>query len=381
VTGASTPRVRAPRVLQVCGVGDGGAAEHVLRLSEGLTARGWEVHVSCPPSWLEGAARGVGLRVHSRRYPRRPAPLTDLAAATGLFRLMRLHEYDIVHLHSSKAGAIGRLAARLAGRHSVYTPHAWAFLMDGHRAARTLWTTIERVGTVLGDAIICVSEAERRTGEGAGVLRRSAVIAVIPNGVAIPIAARTARDGDRLVVGTIARLCRQKGVDVLVDAVPRVVSEVPGTRFVIVGDGPWARRLHEQSARLGVSDAIEFRTDLIGEAGTLLDTFDVFVLPSRWEGMPLALLEACAAGLPCIASDVGGVTEILTDEVTGRVVRPGDPAALAAALVRVLSNRDLRADWGSAAREHVRLALGLERMVDATEQLYLETALAEELRA
>jgi glycosyltransferase involved in cell wall biosynthesis len=367
-----------PSVLQVCGAPDGGAAEHVLRLSSGLAARGWQVRVCGPPGWLSREASAAGFDVIDLDFTRAPHPRRDLAVLAGLVGEVRRNSYDIVHLHSSKAGALGRLAARTARVPSVYTPHAWPFLMDAGGGSRTVWRTIERLGARLGAAVICVSEAEHLAGLRARSLGRGAV-AVIPNGVEIPPAAVQVREDGHLVVGTIARLTRQKGLDVLLASAALVLESRPHTRFVIVGDGPDRGRLREQAAALGIGHAVEVRQDLVGRGRDVLPEFDVFALASRWEGMPIALLEAGAAGLPCVATDVGGVTEILHDGVSGRVVPPEDPEALAGALHENLASAATRRVRGAALRRRIGERFGLDAMVGAIEVLYLEVALGREL--
>jgi glycosyltransferase involved in cell wall biosynthesis len=236
----------------------------------------------------------------------------------------------------------------------------------------------ERVGAQLSDAIICVSHDERAAGARAAALGR-AIVEVIPNGVAVPERPVPVRDSPTPVIGTIARLSRQKGIDILIDALPGILEHWPAARCVVVGTGPLEEQLRERAVRRGVSASITFRLDLVGTARTALDDFDLFVLPSRWEGMPIALLEAAAAGLPCIATDVGGIREILRDGVSGRVVGTS-PAAIAEAAVDALGAPATRERWGAAARAHVSEAFPLERMVAATEALYLRAALADDLR-
>jgi glycosyltransferase involved in cell wall biosynthesis len=302
--------------------------------------------------------------------------VSDLRATVALIRAIRNERPDVVHLHSSKAGALGRVAARLAGAPSIYTPHAWAFLMDGSAAQRRLWVELERMGSWLGDTIICVSADELESGRRVGVL--GSRVAMIPNGVRP--APRGPERGSGTVVGCVARLAHQKGIDVLLDAAPAVLKHVPDARFMVIGDGPLEVVLRRRAAELGVADRVRFRTDLVGDARSVLSAIDVFVLPSRWEGMPIALLEAAAAGLPCIASRVGGVEEVLEDGVSGIVVTPERAAELATAVVQLLRDSFLRRRMGRAARERVSVRFGVDRMVRDTELVYLETALAKEFR-
>jgi glycosyltransferase involved in cell wall biosynthesis len=189
-------------------------------------------------------------------------------------------------------------------------------------------------------------------------------VEVIYNGVEdFRVERRPAPNGP--VIGTIARHTDQKGLDVLMRAVP----DVPGARFVLVGDGPDRATLEALAHELGVADRVEFagwsedsRRDLGG--------FDVFVLPSRYEGLPLALVDSMLAGLPVVASRVGSIPEAITDGEQGLLVPPEDPAALAAALRRVAEDEPLRQRLGSAARSKAVGRFTADAMARRYEQLY-----------
>ncbi|WP_308800513.1 glycosyltransferase, partial [Streptomyces sp. NEAU-H3] len=226
---------------------------------------------------------------------------------------------DLLHLHSAKAGLAARLAVRGA-LPTVFQPHAWSFEAAGGPvgAFARHW---ERYGARWADRLLCVSEAERRTGEQAGVRGE---FAVLPNGVDLtafrPEGGRYAYgDGAPLVV-CVGRLCRQKGQDVLLRAWPAVREAVPGARLVLVGDGPDEAALRQQAGA-----GVEF-------AGTARDcarwyrAADLVALPSRWEGMALAPLEAMACGRALVLTDTGGARESLP-RATRRAHRRAHPPA------------------------------------------------------
>jgi len=369
-----TPAAAPPRnglgVLQVCGVSDGGAAEHVLQLSAGLVERGWNVQLCCPEDgWLARAAAGVVDRVWPAAFVRPPHPVADTRSLRAISAAIRGMRPDVAHLHSSKAGVLGRIAARRHGVTTTFTPHAWSFLGASRGPERELWIRTERAFAGSAAGIVCVSEHERQRGVDAGVLGPDDGV-VIPNGVAVPEydagAPRTAP-----VIGTLARLSRQKGIDVLLEAIAIVAAERPDVRLVIAGGGPLEGELREQAARLGLGGVVDFM-GWVDDARRLLPDFDIFVLPSRWEGMPIALLEARAAGLAAVATDVGGAHEVIRDGRDGWVVPPEDPVALAAALLDLVNDPARREEWGRAARAHTRAENSLDEMVRRTELLYLE---------
>ncbi|MBW5487125.1 glycosyltransferase, partial [Streptomyces bambusae] len=296
-------------------------------------------------------------------------------------RLVRRVRPALLHAHSAKAGLAGRLAVR-GSLPTVFQPHAWSFdAVGGTTGALALrW---ERYGARWADRVLCVSEAERRAGEAAGIAARWAVVrngvdlghfrpggpdpdhdkALARAGLPLPAAFR----GDGPLAVCVGRLCQQKGQDILLGAWPQVRATVPGARLALVGDGPDTERLR-RSAPPGVLFA--------GAAADIrpwLRAADLVVLPSRWEGMALAPLEAMACGRPVLVSDVSGARESLPPG-HGRhcLVRPEDPAALAGALGRLLPAPRLLAELGEQAGQYVRTEFDVRRTTDAVTGLYQE---------
>jgi glycosyltransferase involved in cell wall biosynthesis len=270
-----------------------------------------------------------------------------------------------VNAHGPEAGLAARLAVhcRLP---TVYQPHAWSFeAADGVVAQLALdW---ERFGARWATRVLCVSEAERRTGERRGI---AASWRVIPNGVdtgRFRPDGDSARSGAGPLVVCVGRLCRQKGQDVLLAAWPEVVRRVAGARLVLVGDGPDARRL-----RSGAPASVEF-AGAAPEAAPWYRAADVVVLPSRWEGMALAPLEAMACARPVVVTDVDGARESLPPgHLPFCLVPPEDPGALARALTSLLRDEPLRTVLGAQGRTHVLAAHDLRRATDAVTDVYRE---------
>ncbi|MGW5425051.1 glycosyltransferase [Streptomyces sp. NPDC003943] len=357
--------------------GDGGVARVVTDLVRGQLAAGLRVAVACPPGTeLAAAVRAEGADAYDWTAGRDPGPRL-LRETRDLARLIRTVAPALVHAHSAKAGLCARLALR--GRvPTVYQPHAWSFeAVTGATAALALrW---ERWAAARWTArVVCVSEAERRRGESAGV---RASWSLIHNGVdthrfaPTPAAARPAGadDGAGTVAGPlvvcVGRLCRQKGQDVLLGAWPGVLAAVPDARLVFVGDGPDAERL-----RAGAGASVRF-VGAVADTASWYRAADVVVLPSRWEGMALAPLEAMASGRPVLVTDVDGARESLPPGHEAQcLVPPEDPAALAAALRRLLGRPGLRHSLGREAREHVLSRFDVRRTGAAVAELYRELA-------
>ncbi|MGW0120097.1 glycosyltransferase [Streptomyces sp. NPDC003327] len=352
-------------VLHAVQPGDGGVARVVVDLVRAQRADGLRVCVACPPGTeLSAAVRAEGADVHDWRAGRDPGPAL-LRETRDLARLVRALRPGIVHAHSAKAGLCARLAVR--GRvPTVYQPHAWSFeAVEGTTAA--LARAWERFGARWADRVLCVSEAERRTGEAAGV---RAHWTVVHNGVDV---ARFASDGPpgnpAPTVVCVGRLCRQKGQDVLLAAWPGVLADIPTARLVLVGDGPDGERL-----RAAAGPSVRF-TGAVADTAPWYRAADVVVLPSRWEGMALAPLEAMAAGRPVVVGDVDGARESLPPGHEAHCLVPSeDPAALAAALRRLLGRPELRERLGREAHEHVLSRFDVRRTGAAVAGVYRELA-------
>ncbi|MFF4171227.1 glycosyltransferase [Streptomyces sp. NPDC001744] len=352
-------------VLHAVQPGDGGVARVVADLVRAQRAAGLRVAVACPPgTGLSAAVRAEGAEVHDWRARRAPGP--SLVRETwDLARLIRTVRPALVHAHSAKAGLCARLAVR--GRvPTVYQPHAWSFAAVGGTTA-ALARRWERFGARWTHRVLCVSEAERRTGEAAGV---EADWSVVHNGVDVDrfAGAGPSRNPAPTVV-CVGRLCRQKGQDVLLAAWPAVLAEVPTARLVLVGDGPDGEAL-----RTAAGPSVRF-TGAVGDTAPWYRAADVVVLPSRWEGMALAPLEAMASGRPVVVSDVDGARESLPpDHEPLCLVPPEDPAALAAALGRLLGRPELRRRLGREAQAHVLSSFDVRRTGAAVADVYRELA-------
>jgi glycosyltransferase involved in cell wall biosynthesis len=279
---------------------------------------------------------------------------------------MRRERPDIVHANSSKAGVLGRMAAVLARVPiRVFTVHGWAFkAYSGLPSA--LYRSADRLMARATTITICVTETERAAGLAARTCSGERTV-VIPNAVDVDAAPCARHDGDPPRIVTVGRLARPKDPLTLVRALARVHDHP--FYALIVGAGPDRPVVEAEIRRLGLERAVELcgpRRDV----PDLLSRSDLFALASRSEGGPLSVLEAMAAGLPVVASDVGGVRELVVDGATGTLVPAGDPDALAAALELLLADPELRRRLGAAGRERVRERFDLSALRRAHLELY-----------
>lgn len=376
---------RRIRLLHVLEATEGGTRTHlrdlVLRADRDRFAVDVAVSLRRDPSFADDLARfrAAGVGVYRCDMVRQPHPAADLAALRWLRRLIRAGGYDIVHAHSSKAGFLGRLAARLDGVSvRLYTPNAFHFLNpEVGRLERAMTVRLERLAAGWGTHLIAVSEGEREAAVRFGVTTLDR-ITVIPNGIDL---ARLDAEGDgtgRAVMGvgdeafvvlTIGRRATQKGDRHLLEAWPNVLRSRPEAVLVLVGDGPLLGTLRARAEALGISASLRWLSRQ-SNVGRLYQAADAYVLPSLYEGCPYSVMEAMACGLPVVATQVEGSRDLLDDGRTGLLVPPADSGALAAAMTRIATDAPLCERLGAAAREEARREFGVATMVSRTEALY-----------
>lgn len=351
-------------------------AENVAQLALALPAHGWQPIVAGPlESTIYDRLGAASVEVHRLPYSRGfGEPLADLKALGGLRPLLAEGRFDLVHAHSSKAGAIARLALR-ERTPTVYSPHCFAFIGDVGRAQSAVARTVERALVRWTSAIDCVCEDERREALGAGIGPAS-LLHTVYNGVdecpadvaADPALAAMREKGP--VIGAIAVLRRQKRLDLLISAAPRILAARADVSVVVVGTGPELANLSAHAASLGLDREPRFRMLPFAESSwRFLKALDLFVLPSEWEAFPIGLLEALACGVPQVATDVGGNAEAVLDGVTGRIVAP-DAGQIAGAAIELLGDPERLRQMGAASRARRDELFTIERMVAATAAVY-----------
>ena len=317
--------------------------------------------------------------MHIVDMTRRIAPFGDAFAFAAILRHLRAHRYEVVHTHSAKAGFLGRMAARLAHvPWIVHTPHGYPFEMDVPRPFKLLYFVLEKFCSRFTDRTICVCPHEARTAAERGLVA-PANVAVIENGLrAVPNALgadggesqrELARSPGDLCVGTVGRFSRQKGHRYLIEAARTVVSRFPRVRFFLAGEGELQKKLERKIRRLGLGSYFRMPGQL-RDVGRLYETLDVYVSSSLWEGLPYTVLEAMQAGKPVVATAVGGVPDIITNEETGLLVPPRDASALAEKICQLLADPDTRRRLGTAATGTVHERYGAETMVRRIEDVY-----------
>lgn len=374
------------RILQVIRPAEGGMKGHLLTLAGGLINRGYLVEVACPgDSSLAAELREMGLRVHpiSLVGPLSPGP--DLICVLELRNIFRHGQYDIIHFHGAKAGMVGRIATALTGcLNTVVTVHNFIVYEEVPWPKKILFRYGEQFLSRVTNRIITVSKALRDD----LVLNykiRPEKITPIYNGIDTLRFQQTQHSESArailgispsaVAVGTVARMASQKGLNYLVEAFARMYRagqvSPDDTAFVIAGDGPLRPQLEKQADDLGIRDKIIF-PGFVDDMPLFLACLDVFVVPSVAEGLSISTIEAMAAGLPVVASRVGGLPELVRTEETGFLVEPRNPTELAEAIFRLLTDSETRKQMGINGRKLAIQQFNTENMIEQTCALYNE---------
>ncbi|MBX9455788.1 MAG: glycosyltransferase family 4 protein [Rhizobium sp.] len=371
---------RPLNILQVLEPSGGGSGRHFVDLCGGLVRRGHRVTAIYSPrraeprfvAELKALPLYAILPVAMRRAPS-PA---DFRAWRDVRAIARSHgPFDIIHGHSSKAGALTRLHLPGTGPRRIYTPHAFR-TMDPTlgKFGRVLYGQIEGLfGRFLSDAVICVSDDERRHAlDQLGIPEH--LLTTVVNGVAPPplddrdaVRARLGLRQDSFVFGFVGRLSPQKAPERLVEAFRRVASQNADVELVMIGFGELESDVKIQIMQAHLSERVHLGSEISGAVA--MQAFDALVMPSRYEAMSYVMLEAAAAGLPMVLTDVGGGATVVDNGVNGLVVpNSDDPTELTAAMIAISSPQRMAA-MRQAAR-HVANRFTVDRMVSATEAVY-----------
>ncbi len=367
-----------------------GVRRHIEALTLGLDAREFQQVVGCPlvrhnaygdVGFVE-TMRRAGVPVVPIAMQRPIRPRQDALALAQMVRLLRQNRFDLIHTHSSKAGFLGRLAARISGqRPAIYTPHGLFFLGLPPSRKRRFYIALERFAARLGGVVIAVSADEH-----AALLKfriaPAEKLVLIENGVMLPrlpagynrqqVRAELGQHTSGPLIGTLARLADQKHPLLFLEAAAQVYQQRPDVRFVWCGSGELLDMARQRASELGIAEVCLF-TGHREDTASILGALDVFWLTSRYEGLPSALLEALALRLPAVTTSVVGTREVLTGGA-GILVPPDDAPALAQATLALVQDAVQMAHLGELAARRFAAIGTADRLIARTGRLYQRVA-------
>lgn len=353
----------------------GGVQQQILNLLKTYNREVFNPIFCClgPKEEIGKEIEGIGIDcipLNRSRYNR-----FSLGIVLDLHRLMKKKQIHIVRTHRYRSNFYGRIAAFLAG-----VPTIIASVHDNYRTdKRPERRIINRMLSHITDKIVAVSEEVKKDIIRYDKIEPSKVV-VLPNGIDVErfnpkgnfadIRKEFSIKQGAIVVGFIGRIVPAKGLQYLIDSIPYVNEEFKNIKLLIIGEGSIVARLHEQAKEKKVYDSIIF-TGRRRDIPDILSCIDVFVMPSIAEGLPNALLEAMAMGKPIVATEVGGIPEVMKNGVNGLLVPPRDPSALATAMKGLIGNDRLAAQMGDAARDLVLDKFSMRAIAQKWQTLYL----------
>ncbi len=356
-------------------------SDHIER----LLSEGYEVDAVCGPDDSTSFVEDLGIRVVRIPFVREPSPLADLKTTRALWSLFRSRRYDIVHSHTPKAGLLSPLAGRLAGTPVVlHTVHGLLFHDRSRPTEKVLGAVCEFWTARFAHRLLSQSREDIKVAARVH-LKSSDLVDYIGNGIDIrrfhPDVALGARDRLRaelgvrpgeVVVGMVGRLVQEKGFLEFVEAMRGVMAERPNVRTLIIG--PTEKDQSDGLDPVALTATLDpSRTTWLGHRNDIAELYtamDIFALPSYREGVPRALMEASAMGLPLVASNIRGCREVVRDGQTGLLVEPRQVQPLKAAILRLVDDEALRAKMGQAGRAHIAREFDAELVLDRLAAYY-----------
>ncbi|MDP2209678.1 MAG: glycosyltransferase family 4 protein [Bacteroidota bacterium] len=357
----------------------GGGQNHVLLLAGGIDKNKFDVIVACEPKgYLVDELHKINIQTVSIILKNHFNPLTLLK----MIELLKNVKPDVLHTHGGTPGFWGRVASKFYKVPAVvHTFHGIHYLTKPMNMKKWIFKMIDRYLKIFTDYTICVAEADLKKGLKSKVMNADAS-GVVRNGIDIKYFERKAiwREGrellnipaDATVVGTIGRLHEQKGYEYLIDAAKHLIEENKSMCFLIVGEGELRANLERQVSSLHIRDNVIFagaRTDI----PKIMTLFDLFVLPSLWEGLPLVLLEAMVSRVPIVASAVDGVMEIIEHNQEGILIPPKNSQAIKNGINILLNDKEFATNLTINAYKKVTADFSSQKMVSDIEDIYINT--------
>ncbi len=381
---------RRLRVLEVLEATVGGTRRHLISILAGIDRDHFDLEVAAPgvrqgnvtDDSFQSDVRDLAIPFHLVNLRRDIHPWVDLRASVSLYRLLRQGSYDVVHLHSSKAGFVGRFAARGAGIPTVYTPNGFYFLQaDQSSLKRRLFLELEKIAGHATDCLIAVSQSECESAIETKLINPNK-IRVIPNAIQQevfqpdPLLSHRMRtelgiSASQFVIGVVSRYIPQKDPLTIVETAKNVVQRDPNVLFVWCGEGEMRAQTEQRTRDLGIYDRflfLGFRKDV----KAVMQTFDLYLLTSIFEGLPYTLLETMSMGIPIVATSVVGTKDVVEHGETGLLLPCKRADLLASAILDLIAKPTLRAELSKNGKQAVHAKFNLDAMLRDIESVYLD---------
>ncbi len=324
-------------------------------------------------NWVNSLGSVINI-ITFTRLKRKISIFNDIIVFIKLISILKKNKIDIIHCHSSKAGLIGRFAAFFAGvGRIIFTVHGWSGYSAKNKIIKLIYDLLERSASLVSSDIICVSDADKEYALK-NITSCSRKLHVIKNGVQLEVCKPHLREELGLneadfIIGTVARLSRQKNPLFTIELYKKILEDNPAVYFVWIGSGPLSDKCLDYVKLMGIERKFIFLGDRT-DVAYLLPDFNLFSLLSDWESFPLSILEAMASGLPIIASDVGGVSEMVQDETNGILIRRKNIDDNRQIIQALISDPFVLESYGRKSRQIIEYNFSEKKMIGKYREIY-----------
>jgi len=368
-------------ILHIIQGGKGGTLEYLKQLLPLLNKDKYDITVICHGD-IFCELKQLGFKVVNINMKRAISPLYDLKALLQINKYLKTHKTDLVHLHSSKAGFLGRLAAKWNRVPCIYNPHGWSFNIKTNSIKKNLYKLLEKVAVNWTDKIVAISGSEYQSALNEKICGSKKLI-LIENGIDISKYVFESDDvfkkqlgitEKERIVGMCARLSKQKDPLTFIEIAKCVTEQYPKCKFMLVGDGELREQVENKIKKLQLKEKV-ILTGWTSHPEKYINIFDIGVLTSIWEGFGLSLAEYMACGKPIVASRVDGIPFVVRDRIDGYLCEPGNIREFSNFIIKILKNDDLYKKISTTIVERAKNNFDINRVSKQHEKLYEELIL------
>jgi glycosyltransferase involved in cell wall biosynthesis len=355
----------------------GGAQKVVYQLIKGFHQNN-EIYLACAPGgelidWVCELDSKINI-IPMPRLKRSISPLNDICTLFQVVHIIRKNKIDIVHCHSSKAGLLGRLAAFIAGAPiRIFTVHGWSAYGGSSNKVQAFYNVLEKIFNKFATHIVCVSEADRQYALkkhlAAGKKLCTIHNGIMPNNQEPYLRKELGISDNKIIIGTVARLCRPKNPLFTIEVYSKLLEENPNLLFIWIGDGPLMQDCHEAIDKYNLKDRFIMPGNR-EDAYNLIGDFNAFSLLSLWESLPISIIEAMFCGLPVIATDTGGINELVKDGKNGILIRNIEVDDIRNKIKDLISDNERLLQFGRCSKEAALSKFTEKTMIEAYRRLY-----------
>ncbi len=366
-------------------IGVGGASENTLLSAKLLNPEIYDVSVLCGAKCDDkmDVEEFLGQKIdihYSNTLVREISPIKDILHLFEMIRYLRKNGVDIIHTHSSKAGILHRIAAKIAGvAYIVHSIHGWSFNDRMSSKVKSLYVSLERFVEKFTDKLIAVTEFDIIKGLDEKISTKEKYVKIhssieIDKYTAISKSNPELRNEfgikeNEIIVGTVSRMDTQKAPQDFVSVAKAVCDKFDKVKFIFVGDGPLRNEVEHKIESLGLKDKI-ILTGIRTDVNNFMNLFDIFILTSLWEGLPRVFSQAMAAKLPIVATNVNGAPEAIIDGKNGFLLEPKDISGLSDRITHLIENQDKRLEYGKYGFENILPDFDINDMIQKIDDLY-----------